>query len=380
MASTRHALSYLILSYLTRGGVSLFRYDKLARRRARCSAGVPVGLQLSYSPRHVLISMTEIGAAGGTVSLPWFLPFICCIPLLIAAPLWHRAPAHVSHPDHEVLQEAEPTGNVSHSNHEILQEAELTGNDVYFSAAEASMSVQWDRCIWPHIKSADFGTVLELAFGHCRNTMRLAPLAGHLIGVDINPNNVAFCKRRFGSSASHVEFHSNGPSGLNLRMVGDASVSLVYSWDAMVHFPEPVIAAYATEFARVMRPDGLGFIHHSNLPPCLMPHHHVRREKNTTVCAARDSISRNAHARAAMTKERFAEILAARGLTVLQQTVLDWHPYRSLDCITLFKKERHAPVRGNCSAARALLLAQLRPGEGTCRFMRAREPYKSRSS
>lgn len=27
------------------------------------------------------------------LSLPWFLPVICFIPLLIAAPLWHRAPA-----------------------------------------------------------------------------------------------------------------------------------------------------------------------------------------------------------------------------------------------------------------------------------------------
>eukprot|EP00320_Phaeocystis_rex_P005103 CAMPEP_0119069536 /NCGR_PEP_ID=MMETSP1178-20130426/22389_1 /TAXON_ID=33656 /ORGANISM="unid sp, Strain CCMP2000" /LENGTH=86 /DNA_ID=CAMNT_0007051307 /DNA_START=63 /DNA_END=323 /DNA_ORIENTATION=+ len=27
------------------------------------------------------------------ISLPWFLPFICFIPLLIAAPLWHRESA-----------------------------------------------------------------------------------------------------------------------------------------------------------------------------------------------------------------------------------------------------------------------------------------------
>ena len=27
------------------------------------------------------------------LSLPWFLTFICFIPLLIAAPLWHRASA-----------------------------------------------------------------------------------------------------------------------------------------------------------------------------------------------------------------------------------------------------------------------------------------------
>ena len=27
------------------------------------------------------------------LTLPWFLPVICFIPLLIAAPLWHRAPA-----------------------------------------------------------------------------------------------------------------------------------------------------------------------------------------------------------------------------------------------------------------------------------------------
>ena len=33
------------------------------------------------------------GDATRRLTLPWFLPVICFIPLLIAAPLWHRAPA-----------------------------------------------------------------------------------------------------------------------------------------------------------------------------------------------------------------------------------------------------------------------------------------------
>ena len=37
-------------------------------------------------------SMAE-GDGTRRLSLPWFLPVICFIPLLIAAPLWHRAPA-----------------------------------------------------------------------------------------------------------------------------------------------------------------------------------------------------------------------------------------------------------------------------------------------
>ena len=75
--------------------VSLPSYFDLPSLHARLTGGAARAHE--HARRGLFVfssSMAEVATEHRrTVSLPWFLPFICFIPLLIAAPLWHQAPA-----------------------------------------------------------------------------------------------------------------------------------------------------------------------------------------------------------------------------------------------------------------------------------------------
>ena len=47
-------------------------------------------------------------------------------------------------------------------------------------------------------------------------------------------------------------------------MVGDAAVDFAFSFDSLVHVEAETLADYLAELARVLVPDGVGFLHHSN--------------------------------------------------------------------------------------------------------------------
>ena len=48
-------------------------------------------------------------------------------------------------------------------------------------------------------------------------------------------------------------------------MVEDGSVDFAFSFDSLVHAEADVLGAYLGELARKLKPDGVGFIHHSNI-------------------------------------------------------------------------------------------------------------------
>lgn len=52
--------------------------------------------------------------------------------------------------------------------------------------------------------------------------------------------------------------------GISLKQILNNEVTLVYSFDSMVHFDSDVVRAYLKEFQRMLRPGGLGFCHYSN--------------------------------------------------------------------------------------------------------------------
>ena len=53
--------------------------------------------------------------------------------------------------------------------------------------------------------------------------------------------------------------------GKSLEMVVDGGIDFIFSFDSLVHAEEPVLKAYAAEFAKKLRPNGAAFLHHSNL-------------------------------------------------------------------------------------------------------------------
>ena len=204
---------------------------------------------------------------------------------------------------------------------QLRQLAKFVGDDwkerPYYDEAEQYMEQQWREAIWPFIQSADFSYVLDLAAGHGRNSEKLKQHAKKIHIVDINSENIEFCKKRF---AGDSRFLFNQNDGCSLNFIPSASISLVYCFDAMVHFDSDVVRAYLREFARVLRPNGLGFCHHSNY----------------TQNPGGD-VHRNPGWRNFMSQALFAHYCSKEGLAVVKSRVIDWELPGS-DCITLFRK------------------------------------------
>jgi SAM-dependent methyltransferase len=192
--------------------------------------------------------------------------------------------------------------------------------EAYFDDVESVFEQQWQTMIWPLIKDFDFSTVLELSPGAGRNTQKLATLAKRIVAVDYNQYALDRTRARLGDSQAGcvLEYHRNG--GTDLAMVPSASVTTVYCWDSAVHFDRDVLAGYIAEFARVLKPGGRGFLHHSDLGD--------RADAN---------IKRNPHWRSNVNKELVADECRQNGLVVLQQQPIPWDPI--VDRATIFERE-----------------------------------------
>jgi SAM-dependent methyltransferase len=192
----------------------------------------------------------------------------------------------------------------------------------WFDEAESAMEAQWRDPIWPLIRRADFQSVLELAPGAGRNSARLKEHAGTLHLVDLNRYALERCRERFRDHAGpcRIEYHEN--DGQSLACLPDASISLVYSWDSMVHFERTVVERYVREFARVMRPGAWGFVHHSN--------HGAQSDD--------PDIEHAPHLRSNLSSELFGEYCRASGLWRTHALVFDWGGAKESDCISLLLK------------------------------------------
>jgi ubiquinone/menaquinone biosynthesis C-methylase UbiE len=121
----------------------------------------------------------------------------------------------------------------------------------------------WWGTLLPRIHAfVPTGTILEIAPGFGRVTQYLKDLCTSLIVVDIAERCIEACKQRF-SSCSHITYHIN--DGKSLEMIPDQSVDFVMSFDSLVYADSNVIEAYLSQLARKLKPNGVGFIHHSNL-------------------------------------------------------------------------------------------------------------------
>jgi SAM-dependent methyltransferase len=203
------------------------------------------------------------------------------------------------------------------------RDAHAEGN--YYPDAEPYIQKQWDGVIWPIIKDLDFTEVLELAPGHGRNTELLRRVAGSITLVDVNPNCINACRERFGEQRDGCRFRYFVTDGDSLAMVDSESLTLVYSFDSMVHFDSSVVRAYVHEVARVLRPGGSAFLHHSNYG----------------TVAPNSDWAHNPGNRSDMTAERMREFAAEAGLDVAFQRlsgIADGWGLEDLDAFTVLRR------------------------------------------
>lgn len=187
----------------------------------------------------------------------------------------------------------------------------------YYEEAEQAMDWQWEELIWPTIQAFDFRAVVDLAAGHGRNTARLLPYAEQITIVDINQECIDYCKARF---PDNEKIRYVKTDGISLHGIVDESITLVYCFDAMVHFEREVIREYLKECYRVLTAGGYCFCHHSNYTD-----------------NPDGDFKESPHWRNFMSKELFAQYSKEAGLEVVTQQVIDWgHPV--LDCLTVLRK------------------------------------------
>lgn len=132
-----------------------------------------------------------------------------------------------------------------------------------WSGPWGSSEAQWWSSLLPRLHAfVPTETILELGPGHGRWTAYLKDLCDELILVDLAEACIESCRARF-REATNITYHIN--DGRSLRAVSDKVVDVAFSFDSLVHAEADALASYARELARVLKPDGVAFIHHSNM-------------------------------------------------------------------------------------------------------------------
>jgi hypothetical protein len=120
-------------------------------------------------------------------------------------------------------------------------------------------------------------------------------------------------------------------------MIPDDSVDLVFSFDSLVHAEADVMQAYLWQIARKLGPEGIGFLHHSNLGEYERHFRWARRIRRGRRTLSRlGLVEASDHLRAAsMSAERFRGFAEASGLTCIVQEKVNWGSRRPIDCISV---------------------------------------------
>jgi SAM-dependent methyltransferase len=189
----------------------------------------------------------------------------------------------------------------------------------------------WWSTLLPRIHSfVPAETILELGPGHGRWSHYLRGLCDELILVDVAPQCIEACRGRFGE-AGNIAYHVG--DGKALPFVSDASVDFAYSFDSLVHAEADVLEAYARELARVLRPDGVAFLHHSNMGAYTRAAALARRvpgglRRRLTVRGLLVNVY--AWRAESTTAEQFAGFAAQAGLACVSQELIPWEYGRQL--------------------------------------------------
>ena len=160
---------------------------------------------------------------------------------------------------------------------------------------EWTPSEEWKQSVITHIMHKwvqSNASVLEIGPGGGRWTEYLQKLARELTIVDVAEKCIEICKERF-KDCTNITYHVN--DGSSLPFLKNDQFDYVWSFDVFVHIDPKSSIRYYEEFSRILKPGGIGIIHHG--------------------------VDGRSHLgwRSRMTKERVVELCEKNGLEVLDQ-------------------------------------------------------------
>jgi ubiquinone/menaquinone biosynthesis C-methylase UbiE len=140
--------------------------------------------------------------------------------------------------------------------------------------------------------------------------------------VDINKENIDFCKNRF-SNESKIRYVVC--SGSDFGEIDTDSITSIFTYDAMVHFEMLDIISYLKDAYRILIPGGRLLFHHSNA--AFNPGVHYNQKP---------------HWRNFMSADIFAHLAMRMGFSILSQDIMSWgggdNFSEALDCLSFCQK------------------------------------------
>lgn len=240
------------------------------------------------------------------------------------------------------------------------------GGDEWSGPWGGSESLWWGTLlprIHPFVPAA---VVLEIGPGEGRWSGYLRQLADELVLVDVAEHCVETCRGLF---AGDTQVACHVGDGRSLPMVDDRSVDFAFSFDSLVHAEADVLESYACELARALRPDGVAFLHHSNMAAyrrAAAIARAVPSSLHSPLIGHGLLVNISAWRAESTSAEQFASVCASAGLSCVGQELIAWEYGRHLsDAITLVtprgsKWERpNRVVRNRAFMAEARMRARL---------------------
>jgi SAM-dependent methyltransferase len=187
---------------------------------------------------------------------------------------------------------------------------------------------QWAGCLYPRIFPFLKGRILEIAPGYGRWTQFLRHYCTSLIGVDLATACVSECRSKF-KNDPRLQFETG--DGRKLSMVTDASIDFAFSFDSLVHAEADILESYASELARVLKPNAIAFLHHSNLAS--LAEHSIWDRLKRRWSGVQTLGGWRGYSMSAKAMRQFAERV---GMSCAQQELIPWGPgYPGLlDCMS----------------------------------------------
>jgi SAM-dependent methyltransferase len=189
-------------------------------------------------------------------------------------------------------------------------------------------AAQWFGSILPRVHAAlPAETIVEIGSGFGRWSYYLRDRCDQLHLVDPDGQCMDACRRRFGADAK-VKYHQN--EGDSLAMIPDKSVDFIFSFDSLVHVRKETIETYLRQLPAKLKPNGLAFIHHSNLGE-----YATSLARRARALARKDKAPGADHQRdPEMTAKMFRESCRRHRLGIVCQELVNWRGRRLIDCFS----------------------------------------------
>ena len=195
--------------------------------------------------------------------------------------------------------------------------------DYYKEAEQAGwLKVFWDKdsAFYKGFQQLNTEAVLEIACGTGRHSAKVIGTIKKLYLLDSSAEAMRLAHERFAQHEHVVYIHNPNGLGIPASAIPPASLTAVFSYDAMVHFEKEAVESYIRDSYRVLKTGGYALFHHSNY------------SKNPG-----GRFSDNPGWRNYMTQELFLSMAKRYGFEVVQSQIITFSAPDS-DCLTLLRK------------------------------------------